>query len=125
LDCCESWESYESLGDDWFGKSSNTLEPSLWIHIPSSGVKLLLRFGIVVSTVGWNVLGLQPVVSYFINISALYYGIIYMYMNVFLLCIFNYRLTESLDYACLLDFAVHVIKVFSFMHPQIFKGICK
>jgi hypothetical protein len=38
-----------------------TLEPSLWIHSPGSGVTLLLRFGAVVSTVGWNVLGLQPV----------------------------------------------------------------
>jgi hypothetical protein len=32
LDCCESWEAYESLGADLFGKPSNTLEPSLWIH---------------------------------------------------------------------------------------------
>jgi hypothetical protein len=36
-----------------------TLEPSLWIHSPSSGVTLLLRFGAVVSMVGWNILGLQ------------------------------------------------------------------
>jgi hypothetical protein len=28
---------------------------------PGSGVTLLLRFGAAVSTVGWNVLGLQPV----------------------------------------------------------------
>jgi hypothetical protein len=40
-----------------------------------------------------------------------------MYMNVFPLCIFNYNLIESLDYAWLLDIDVHVIKVFSFMHP--------
>jgi hypothetical protein len=54
-------KSCESLSVDWFGKPSNTLEPSLWIHSPGSGVTLLLRFGAVVSTVGWNVLGLQPV----------------------------------------------------------------
>ena len=40
-------------------------------------------------------------------------------------CIFNYRLIESLDYACLLDTVVHVVKVFSFMHPEILKGIGK
>jgi hypothetical protein len=40
------------------GMPSNTLEPSLWIHSPGSRVMLLLRFGAVVSTVGWNVLGL-------------------------------------------------------------------
>jgi hypothetical protein len=56
-------------------------------------------------------------VSSFIKISALCYGIIYMYMNEFSLCIFNYRLTESLDYACLLDIVVHVVKFFYFMHP--------
>jgi hypothetical protein len=38
-----------------------TLEPSLWIHSPGSEVTLLLSFGAVVSTVGWNVLGLQLV----------------------------------------------------------------
>jgi hypothetical protein len=42
----------ESLSVDWFGKTSNTLEPSLWIHSPGSGVTLLLRFGTVMSTVG-------------------------------------------------------------------------
>jgi hypothetical protein len=36
--------------------------------------------------------------------------IIYMCMNVFLLCIFNYRLMQSLDYACFLDIVVHVVK---------------
>jgi hypothetical protein len=77
------------------GKPSNTLEPSLWIHSPGSGVTLLLRFGAVVSTVGWNVLGLQPVGVMFIKISALCYGIIYLYMNVFH-CVFIYRLIESL-----------------------------
>jgi hypothetical protein len=43
------------------GKPSNTLEPSLWIHSLGSRVTLLLIFGTVVSMVGWNVLGLQPV----------------------------------------------------------------
>jgi hypothetical protein len=65
LDCCERWEACESLGADWFGKPSNTLEPSLWIHSPSSGVTLLLRFGIVVSTVGWPILGFHSVVVIF------------------------------------------------------------
>jgi hypothetical protein len=54
-------ETCESLGVDWFGKPSNTLELSLWIHSPGSGVTLLLRFGTIMSTVGWNVLGLQPI----------------------------------------------------------------
>jgi hypothetical protein len=61
LDYCESWEAYESLGVHWFRKPSNTLELSLWIHSPRSGVTLLLIFGTIVSTVGWNVLGLKPV----------------------------------------------------------------
>jgi hypothetical protein len=59
----------------------------------------------------------NQLVSSFIKISALCYGIIYMYMNVFPLCILNYCLIEFLDYACLLDIVVHVVKVFSFMHP--------
>jgi hypothetical protein len=54
-------ESCESLSVDYFGKSSNTMEPSLWIHKPSSRVTLLLRLGTTVSTVRWNVLGLHPV----------------------------------------------------------------
>jgi hypothetical protein len=54
-------KSNERLSADWFEKPSNTLELSLWIHSPGSGVTLLLRFGIVVSTIGWNVLGLQLV----------------------------------------------------------------
>jgi hypothetical protein len=54
-------EACESLSVDWFGKPSNTLELSLWIHSPGSGVTLLLRLGTTVSMVGWNVLGLQPV----------------------------------------------------------------
>jgi hypothetical protein len=53
-------KAFEILSVDWFGKPSNTLEPSLWIHSPGLGVTLLLRFGTVVSMVGWNVLGLQP-----------------------------------------------------------------
>jgi hypothetical protein len=101
----------ESLSVDWFGKPSNTLEPSLWIHSPGSGVTLLLRFGTVVSTVGWNILGLQPVGVFFIKISALCYGIIYLYMNVFR-CVFIYHLIKSLEYACLLVIVVHVIRYF-------------
>jgi hypothetical protein len=54
-------EAYESLSADWFGKPSNTLEPSLWIHSPSLGVTLLLRLGTKMSMVGWNILGLHPV----------------------------------------------------------------
>jgi hypothetical protein len=61
-------ESCESLSVDWFGKPSNTLELSLWIHSPGSGVTLLLRLGTTVSTVGWNVLGLQPVGVFFYKI---------------------------------------------------------
>jgi hypothetical protein len=61
LDFCGFWESYESLSADWFGKSINTLELSLWIHSPGSEVTLMLRFGTTISTVGWNVLGLQLV----------------------------------------------------------------
>jgi hypothetical protein len=38
-----------------------TWEPSFLIHSPGSGVTLLLRFGAVVSMVGWKVLGLQSV----------------------------------------------------------------
>ena len=55
----------KSLSVDRFGKPSNTLEPSLWIHSPGSGVILLLRFGAVVSMVEWNILGLQPVSVFF------------------------------------------------------------
>jgi hypothetical protein len=54
-------EACERLSDDWFGKQSNTMELSLWIHSPGSGVTLLLRIGTTMSTVGWNVLGLQLV----------------------------------------------------------------
>jgi hypothetical protein len=104
-------KAFEILSDDWFGKPSNTLEPSLWIHSPGSGVTLLLRFGTIVSTVGWNVLGLQLVGVLFIKISALFYGIIYLYMNVFH-CVFIYHLIKSLEYACLLVIVVHVIRSF-------------
>jgi hypothetical protein len=51
-------ESFERLSVDWFGKPSNTLEPSFWIHSLGSGVTLLLRLGTIISTGGWNVLGL-------------------------------------------------------------------
>jgi hypothetical protein len=116
LDCYESWEACDSLGADWFGKPSNTLKPSSWIHSPNSGVMLLLSFGAIVSMVGWNVLGLQPVGVIFHkdNFSLLWYHI-HVYECIFC-CIFNYRLVESLDYACLLITAMHVVKVFSFMH---------
>jgi hypothetical protein len=50
-------EACESLSADWFGKPSNTLEPSLWIHSLGLGVTLLLRLGTIVSMVGWNDLG--------------------------------------------------------------------
>jgi hypothetical protein len=55
----------EILSVDWFRKPSNTLEPSLWIHSPGSGVIILMIFGAVVSTVGCNVLGLYPVGVFF------------------------------------------------------------
>jgi hypothetical protein len=38
-------KAYESLSFDWFWNPGNTLELSLWIHSPGSGVTLLLRFG--------------------------------------------------------------------------------
>jgi hypothetical protein len=69
-------KSCESLSVDWFGKPSNTLEPSLWIHSPGSGVTLLLRFGTIASTLGGTSLVCSQLVSSFIKISALCYGII-------------------------------------------------
>ena len=51
----------EILSVDSSRKLCDTLEPSLWIHNHGSGVTLLLRVGTIVSMVGWNVLGLQPV----------------------------------------------------------------
>jgi hypothetical protein len=51
----------EILSVNCFGKQSNTLEPSLWIHSPGSGVTPMLIFGTIVSTFGWNVLGLKTV----------------------------------------------------------------
>ena len=56
-------EACESLSDNWFGETSNTLEVSLWIHSPGLGVTLLLRLGTTVSMVRWNILGLQPVIG--------------------------------------------------------------
>jgi hypothetical protein len=58
-------EACESLSADYFGKPSNTLEPSLWIHSPGSGVTLLLRLGTPMFTVGWNVLSLNLVGVFF------------------------------------------------------------
>jgi hypothetical protein len=55
----------ESLSVDWFRKPSNIMELSLWIHSPGLGMILLLRFGAIVSMVGWNVLGLQLVDVFF------------------------------------------------------------
>jgi hypothetical protein len=70
-----------------------------------------------VSTVGWNVLGLQPVGVIFHKdkFSLLWYQL-HVYECIFR-CILNYHLIEYLDYACLLTTVVHVIKVFPFMHP--------
>jgi hypothetical protein len=56
-----SGKACERLSADCFGKPSNTPELSLFIHSIGSGVTLLLRFVTIVSMVGWNVLGLQPV----------------------------------------------------------------
>ena len=55
----------ERLSVDWFGKPSNTLEPSFWIHSLGLGVTLLLRLGKPMSTVGWNILGLHPISGFF------------------------------------------------------------
>ena len=81
-------KSYESFSADWFGKPINALELSLWIHSPGSRVTLLLRFGVVVSTVGWNVLSMYPVdvIFYKDNFSLLWnYLSIHEYI---LLCIY-------------------------------------
>jgi hypothetical protein len=53
------------------------MEPSLWIHSPSSGVTFLLRFGTIVSTVGWNVLGMKPfgVIFHKYKFSLLWYHV--------------------------------------------------
>jgi hypothetical protein len=53
----------------------------------------------------------SQLVSYFIKISSLCYGINYLYMNVFH-CVFIYHLIESLEYVCLMVIVVHVIKSF-------------
>ena len=91
-------KAHESLSTDWFGKPSNTLEPSLRIHSPGSGVTLLLSFGTIVSTVGWNVLGLQPVGVIFHKdkCSLLWYHLhAYEFISA---AYFNYCLIESLDF---------------------------
>jgi hypothetical protein len=68
-----------------------------------------------VSTVGWNVLGLQPVGVIFHKdkCSLLWYHL-HVY-EFYLHCIFNYRLIEYLDYACLLITVVHVTEVLYLM----------
>ena len=98
---------------DWFGNPGNTLEPSLWIHSPGSGVTLLLRFGAVVSTVGWNILGLQLVGVIFHKYKC---SLLWYHLHVYE-CIYVVYLIESLDYAFFLTTSVHVVNVFSFMHP--------
>jgi hypothetical protein len=60
-------EACERLSDDWFRNPSNTLELSLWIHSPGSGVTLLLRLGTTLSMVGWKFPCLQPVGVLFIK----------------------------------------------------------
>jgi hypothetical protein len=77
------------------GSLSDTLEPSLWIHSPGSGVTLLLRLGTIVSMVGWNVLGLHPVgVLFSEKISALCYGYLPVYdlFHVVYLFIFEFNI---------------------------------
>jgi hypothetical protein len=54
----------------------------------------------------------SQLVSYFIKISALYYGIIYLYMNVFHYVCDIYRLIEYLEYSCLLVISMHVVRYF-------------
>jgi hypothetical protein len=83
-------KSCESLSVDWLGKPNNTLEPSLWIHSPGSGVTLLLRFGTIASTSGWNVRGLQPIGVFFYKdkFSLLWYCLpVYEYISVVYLII--------------------------------------
>jgi hypothetical protein len=78
----------EILSADWYGKPSNTLELFLWIHGPVSGVTLLLIFGTIMSTVGWNVLGLQSVGVLFYKDKC---SLIWYYLPIYdciLLCIY-------------------------------------
>jgi hypothetical protein len=49
------------------------------------------------------------------NFSLLWYHL--HVFECYFRCVFNYCLIESLDYACLSFTIVHVVKVFSFMHP--------
>jgi hypothetical protein len=50
-----------TLSVDWFGKLSVTLEPILVDSYPWLMGDLLLRLGTIMSKVGWNILGPQPV----------------------------------------------------------------
>jgi len=114
LDRCECWEAYDILGVDWFGKPSNTLEPSLWIHSPGSGVKLLLRLGTIVSVVGGMSLFCNQLVSYFIkdNFSLLWFPLL---VYLFSLRIQLLYLRLYIEYACLLVNVVHGILCMYFM----------
>ena len=81
-------KSWESLITDWFGNPSNTLELSLWIHSPRLRVTLPLRFGVVVPTVGWNILGLQLVGVLFYKDK---FSLLWYYLPVYeciMLCIY-------------------------------------
>jgi hypothetical protein len=82
-----------------------TWNPSLWTHSPDSGMTLLLRLGTTMSTVGWNILGLQPVgVLFSKKISSLCYGYLPVY-DLFLLCIYLtlnliFRICMLVGYDC-------------------------
>jgi hypothetical protein len=73
-------KSCEILSSNWFEKPSNTLEPSFWIHSLGSGVTLLLRFGAVMSTVGWNILCLHPVGVFFYKDKC---SLLWYYLHVY------------------------------------------
>jgi hypothetical protein len=61
LDFCGCWETYEILRANWFGNPSTLWNRPCGLIALGLGVTLLLIIGAVVSMVGWNVLGLQPV----------------------------------------------------------------
>jgi hypothetical protein len=81
------------------------MEPSLWIHSPSSGVTLFLRFGIVLSMVGWNILGLHLVGVFFdkYKCSLLWYYLpVYECISLFIYLSFNeiLRICMLASYCC-------------------------